>query len=270
MSSRAPTGVPEGCVATLVADRPGHRRAARAGSVDSEMDSAPRTTRPTVLPAAVLWDFDGTLADSERYWIAEEYALVAEYGGTWTDADAHALVGNDLLVSGAYLRKHGPVPLGPADIVARLVAGVRRRLSEAVPWRAGVVSLRAGLAAAGVPQAMVTMSYATVVDPVLAAVAAAGMPGFDTVVTGEQVRRGKPDPEPYLTAAERLGVDPRRCVAIEDSRTGAVSASAAGCAVLVVPNAVPVEPAPGWRVLPTGLAGVTTDDLAALLAAPVA
>lgn len=217
------------------------------------------------LPAAVLWDFDGTLVDSERYWIAEEYALVGAYGGTWDDRHAASIVGNDLLTSGAYIRDNGPVPLEPADIVARLITGVRRRLTEHVPWRAGVVELRAQIAAAGIPQAMVTMSYANVVDPVLIALGAGRMPGFDTVVTGEVVTRGKPDPEPYLMAAARLGVDPSDCVAIEDSRTGATSAAAAGCAVLVAPNAVEVAADPSWRVRPD-LRGLQLSDLSALLA----
>ena len=128
-----------------------------------------------------------------------------------------------------------------------------------------MVALRAELAAAGIPQGLVTMSYATVVEPVLAALAPAGMAGFDTVVTGEVVSRGKPDPEPYLMAARRLGVDPRDCVAVEDSRTGATSAAAAGCAVLVAPNAVAVVGSPSWTLLPD-LAGVRLADLADLLA----
>ena len=238
-----------------------------AGSLGADMGSAAGTptSPPSRLPAAVLWDFDGTLADSERYWIAEEYALVGSFGGTWTHAHAETIVGSDLLAAAAYIRDNGPVPLEPPEIVARLVAGVRQRLTEHVPWRPGVVELRAQIAAAGVPQAMVTMSYATVVDPVLTVLAADRMPGFDTVVTGEVVSRGKPDPEPYLTAADRLGVDPRDCVAIEDSRTGATSAAAAGCAVLVTPNAVDVPAGPSWTVRPD-LAGVQLADLAALLA----
>lgn len=227
--------------------------------------AAPDLPTGSGLPAAVLWDFDGTLVDSERYWIAEEYTLVESFGGTWDDSHAEAIVGNDLLTSGAYIRDNGPVPLEPAEIVARLIGGVRRRLTEHVPWRVGVLELRAQIAAAGVPQGMVTMSYANVVDPVLVVIGAAGMPTFDTVVTGEVVDRGKPHPEPYLTAAARLGVDPADCVAIEDSRTGATSAAAAGCAVLVTPNAVAVADSPAWQVR-RDLDGVGLSDLSALLA----
>jgi HAD superfamily hydrolase (TIGR01509 family) len=180
---------------------------------------------------------DGTLVDTEPYWIEVEHALVAEFGGRWTHADALALVGNDLLVSAAYLRDHGSVDLPPEVIVERLLDGVIERILERVPWRPGAVELLDRLNDAGVPCALVTMSYERFVAPVLAALPEGT---FAAVVTGDAVSPGKPHPEPYLTAAALLGVDPRACVAIEDSNTGATSAEAAGCTVLVVPNHVPV------------------------------
>lgn len=197
---------------------------------------AQRDSRPREL-AAVLWDMDGTLVDTEPYWIEVEYALVDEFGGTWTHADALELVGNDLLVSAAYLRDHGGVDLEPEVIVERLLDGVIERIRERVPWRPGAVELLAELQGAGVPCALVTMSYERFVAPVLEALPART---FATAVTGDAVTVGKPHPEPYLTAAAILGVDPHDCLAIEDSNTGAKSAEAAGCTVLVVPNHVPV------------------------------
>jgi HAD superfamily hydrolase (TIGR01509 family) len=180
---------------------------------------------------------DGTLVDTEPYWIEEEYALVGEHGGTWSQEHALKLVGNDLLVSAEYIREHGGVDLEPAVIVDRLLDGVVAHIRERVPWRPGAVELLAGLREAGVPCALVTMSYERFVAPVLAALPAGT---FAAVVTGDAVTVGKPHPEPYLTAARLLGVAPRHCVAIEDSNTGAKSAEAAGCVVLVVPNHVPV------------------------------
>ena len=88
---------------------------------------------------------------------------------------------------------------------------------------------------------MVTMSYrnlASVVDRALAERLPSG--GFDVLVCGDDVRNGKPDPEPYLLAAARLGVEPQHCLAIEDSPAGIASAEAAGCVVVAVPNQVPV------------------------------
>ena len=210
------------------------------------------------LPAAVLWDLDGTLVDTEPYWIDAEYALVAEHGGTWSLEHALNLVGNDLLVSGAYIREHGGVDLEPAEIVERLLDGVIERIQDRVPWRPGAGELLAHLRAADVPCALVTMSYARFVAPVLEALPEGS---FAAVVTGDAVSVGKPHPEPYLTAAELLGVDPRDCVAIEDSGTGAASAEAAGCTVLVVPNHVEVAPG-ARRVFLDTLAGVGLPRLA--------
>jgi beta-phosphoglucomutase-like phosphatase (HAD superfamily) len=80
------------------------------------------------------------------------------------------------------------------------------------------------------------------------------------VVTGDQVRDGKPHPEAYLTAAERLGVDPRECIAIEDSPTGVASAEAAGALVIAVPHHVPIPAAPG-RTLIGSLTALSVDGL---------
>ena len=93
-------------------------------------------------PHAVLWDMDGTLIDTEPYWLAEEHELVGRYGGTWTAEHAKALVGNDLMVSARFIREHGQVPLEPEEIVDVLVTGVAARLGAQVPWRPGALDLR--------------------------------------------------------------------------------------------------------------------------------
>jgi HAD superfamily hydrolase (TIGR01509 family) len=207
--------------------------------------------------AAVLWDMDGTLVDTEPAWMETETELVQSYGGTWTREDALNLVGNDLLVSGRYIRENAGVPLEPAEIVERLLEGVIARVREAVPWRPGAVELLAALRAEGVPCGLVTMSYRSFAAPVIA-----GLPHgtFDVVVTGDMVSQGKPHPEPYLTAAAMLGVDPANALAIEDSNTGATSAEAAGLAVLAVPNHVPVLEGPRRSFTET-LEGITPADL---------
>lgn len=208
-------------------------------------------------PAAVLWDMDGTLVDTEPYWIEVEHALVEAHGGTWSQEHAMQLVGNDLIESGRYIREHGGVDLEPAEIVEILLDGVVERVEQEVPWRPGARELLADLAESGVPCALVTMSYRRFVAPVLA-----GLPerAFEVVVTGDAVTQGKPHPEPYLTAARLLGLDPAECLAIEDSNTGARSAEAAGCRVLVVENHVPVLPGER-RVFRDTLAGLGTSDL---------
>jgi HAD superfamily hydrolase (TIGR01509 family) len=219
-------------------------------------------TTPVVAPAAVLWDMDGTLVDTEPYWMACEHELVDAFGGTWTEEDARSIIGFDLLDAAVVLRDRGGVDLDPHDIVERMLDGVIARVRERVPWRPGARRLLSELNELGVPCALVTMSWRRLVDAVIDELAPIR---FDAVVTGDNVRHGKPHPEPYLLAAERLGVDPAECVAIEDSPTGVASAGAAGCVVLAVPNIVPIDRAPGRVVVPT-LKQVTPRDLGVLLA----
>jgi HAD superfamily hydrolase (TIGR01509 family) len=211
-------------------------------------------------PAAVFWDLDGTLVETEPYWIEAEARLVAEHGGVWTHEDAMKLVGNDLLESARYIRERGEVDLEPEAIVDLLLDEVVERVRHDVPWRPGARELLTDLRIHGVPCGLVTMSYRRFVQPVLDALPHGT---FDAVVTGESVTRGKPDPEPYLAAARVLGVAAADTVAIEDSSIGAASAAAAGCRVLVVPNHVPVEPGAGLAFSAT-LAGVSAPDLVAL------
>ena len=191
--------------------------------------------------AAVLWDMDGTLVDTEPYWMESEFELAEEHGGTWSREHALNLVGNDLLVSGRYIREHAGIDLEPSRIVEELLDRVVARVERQVPWRPGAVELLADLRANGVRCALVTMSYRRFVDPILRVLPEGT---FEVVVTGDAVTQGKPHPEPYEKAAALLSVDPAGTVAIEDSNTGARSAEAAGCTVLVVPNHVPVLPGP--------------------------
>jgi len=209
---------------------------------------------------AVLWDMDGTLVDTEPYWLDAERAIVEAHGGVWTDADAKAVIGSAMTDSARYIREKGAVDLPPEEIVERLLDSVVARVGQEMPWRPGARELLTELRARHVPCALVTMSYERLVAPVLAQLPKGT---FDVVVTGDAVERGKPHPEPYLHAAGLLGVDPARCLAIEDSNTGARSAEAAGCLVLVVENHVAVEPGER-RVLLDTLVGVTADDLLAI------
>ena len=209
------------------------------------------------LPAAVLWDLDGTLVDTEPYWIESEFELIELHGGSWSREHAMNLVGNDLLESGRYIAEHSGIGLDPATIVEELLDRVVERVGRQVPWRPGALDLLADLRAHGVPCALVTMSYRRFVTPILD-----GLPedAFQVVVTGDSVSQGKPHPEPYLKALASLGVHPADSLAIEDSNTGARSAEDAGCTVLVVQNHVPVLPGER-RVLVDTLLGMTSADL---------
>ena len=167
--------------------------------------------------------------------------MAEKYGGSWSQEQALSLVGNDLLSSGRVLKETWGLSQSPAEVVEELLDGVVARVEESVPWQPGARELLTGLHAAGVPCALVTMSYERFVAPILHHLPPET---FRVIVTGDKVELGKPHPEPYLTAAAALGLDPADCVAIEDSNTGAKSAEAAGCAVLVVENHVPVLDGP--------------------------
>jgi len=211
--------------------------------------------------AAVLIDMDGTLVDTEPYWMAAEWTLIEAHGGTWSDEHQENLVGNALIASAEYIREHGGIDLPPEEIVERLLDEVVRSATAEMPWRPGARELLANLKAAGIPTALVTMSYTRLAQTMIELLPA---DTFTTVVTGDQVSDGKPHPEAYLTAAERLGVKPAGCVAIEDSPTGIASAEAAGCVVVAVPHHVPVEPAPRRRFVES-LSDLTVEVLRSMV-----
>ncbi|MGB3829640.1 MAG: HAD family phosphatase [Ornithinimicrobium sp.] len=215
-------------------------------------------------PSAVLWDMDGTIIDTEPYWIAEEVILVERAGGTWTQQDGLELVGSDLNRSAEILLARTPISGSSQEIVDALQTGVIARVRDRMPWRPGARELIAELSAAKVPMALVTMSW----QP-LARVLVEALPvdTFDVVVTGDEVSDGKPHPEPYLLAARRLGVDPSACVAIEDSPTGVRSALAAGVATLAVPHAISIDASLGAHHRDS-LSGLALADLRALCPSP--
>jgi HAD superfamily hydrolase (TIGR01509 family) len=208
-------------------------------------------------PAAVLWDMDGTIVDTEPLWIAAEQDLVRSHGGTWTEADSLALVGSELLVAGEYIRKKADLPITASEVVDRLLGEVLAGVKQGVQWRPGAVQLLSSLKAAGVPCALVTMSYRVLADAVISQLPS---DTFAAVITGDSVSKGKPHPEPYLAAAAELGVDAGECVVIEDSPNGVNSGLAAGMRVLGVPNTVDIEARPGLVVIES-LAGLTPQEL---------
>lgn len=238
MAGRPPPGAR---AATVLRPPPPGPRRAPVPNVRASTSPVPTPPTPPAAagPAAVLWDMDGTLVDTEPCWVRAESALVAAHGGTWSEADARAVVGADLLDAAAYVRRVGGVDMDPVEIVRRMVDEVADEVSDSPPWQPGARELLGALAEAGVPCALVTMSWRRLVQVVVGHLPAGT---FAAVVAGDEVERGKPHPDPYLLAAARLGVDPARCVAIEDSPAGVASARAAGCVVLGVPHAVGLPP----------------------------
>jgi beta-phosphoglucomutase-like phosphatase (HAD superfamily) len=184
------------------------------------------------LPAAVLWDLDGTLVDTEPLWRSAEAELVATYGGAWSHEDGMALVGTALPDYAHALQEAG-VPLSLDEILTDMTARLLAAQVGGPPWQPGALELIAALRDAGVPQALVTSSYRALTVPVVQAVGV-----FDVVVAGDEVAAPKPDPGPYLEAARRLGVDVTRCAVVEDSTKGVAAALASGARVLAVESAV--------------------------------
>lgn len=209
---------------------------------------------------AVLWDMDGTLVDTEPYWINAEHEIVEAHGGTWSDEFAHELVGKDLMVSAQFIRDNSPITWEPERVIEELLIRVIAQVREHVPWRPGARELLESLREQGVPSALVTMSWRSFAEAVLDALPDGS---FAVVVTGDEVERGKPHPEPYLRAADLLGVSPSDCVALEDSPTGVASAVAAGVPTVAIPHVVAVPEQPG-AVQVSSLAGVGVTELAEL------
>lgn len=211
------------------------------------------------LPAAVLWDLDGTLIDSEPYWFAAEMDLTARFGVPWTFADGLTLVGNPLAMSAQVLADRG-VRLPVIEIMEALTTDVAARAEAFLPWIVEARALLCEVVEAGIPCALVTMSMGSLVDQFIERAGDV----FAAVVTGDQVTKGKPDPEAYLLAAKRLGVDPLLCIAIEDSPVGIRAAHGSGAATIAVPRHTKDPQIDGVTVLTT-LQGVGLHDLARIL-----
>jgi HAD superfamily hydrolase (TIGR01509 family) len=200
---------------------------------------------------------DGLLVDSEPLWFLAESAVMAGLGADWGPADQHALIGGSLGSTVEYLIAKATEATDPAVVgrwlIETMVDLVSTRPLTVLP---GTAELVAEVQAANLPHALVTSSVPAVVEAVLGRLDVR----FDVIISGADVTRAKPDPEGYLLAAAKLGVDPRRCIALEDSPNGVAAAETAGFRVVAVPSAVPVPARPG-RVLLSTLAGMTLAEL---------
>ena len=184
-------------------------------------------------PAAIVFDLDGVLVDSEQVWDEVRRALVAERGGRWTDGATRAMQGMSTPEWSAYLA--GPLGAGGTaeELAAAVIAAMADRYRTAVPLLPGAVDAVTALAGRW-PLAVASSSPPDLIRAVLGAAGVADR--FRVTVSSEEVPRGKPAPDVYLAAADRLGADPARCVAIEDSTNGLRAAAAAGMTVVAVPN----------------------------------
>jgi HAD superfamily hydrolase (TIGR01509 family) len=209
------------------------------------------------LPAAVLWDMDGTLIDSEPYWMKSEGSFAKANNSNWTEQDGLSLVGMSLYDSSKIIKERVGSNLEPEQIIQKLTDDVSAQLKQEIFWRPGTRELLLLLRKKKVKTALVTMSMRRMAKQVADSI---GFDAFDVIVAGDDVRHGKPHPEPYLKAAELLGVKPEDCVAFEDSLTGLRSAEAANTKAVGVKNIVEISMEPGRVIWPT-LEGVSMADL---------
>ena len=183
--------------------------------------------------AAVVFDMDGVIVDSEQVWDEVRENYVREVGGTYTDSATRDMMGMSSVEWSRYMADQLGVPGTPEEINAAIVSRMLERYGEVPPLIPGAVEAVRGCAERW-PLAVASSSNPELIEVVLDV---AGLHDvIPVVVSSQEVARGKPAPDVYLEAARRLGVDPRLCAAVEDSHNGIRSAKAAGMRVVAIPN----------------------------------
>lgn len=189
---------------------------------------------------------DGLLVDTEPQWFEAERRTVEELGGSWGKQQQVDLLGSNLEFAARYMIRYTSSARPVGEVMDLLLANMTAELARGVQFRPGALELLAALREDSIPLALVTSSVRVHVDIVLA-----HLPpdAFGHHVTGDDVRRLKPHPEPYLTALARLAAPAGRTIVLEDSPAGVMAAEAAGCHVVAVPSVVPIAPAPARTVV---------------------
>ncbi|MGA8116936.1 MAG: HAD family phosphatase [Actinocatenispora sp.] len=217
--------------------------------------------------AAVLFDMDGTLVDSEKVWTVALNELADRLGGRLSDEARARMVGTNMSQSMTILHVDiGCTDLDPTVSVDWLETRMGELFAAGLVWKPGARDLLAAVSAAGIPAALVTATRRRLVETALETI---GRQYFAAVVCGDDISETKPHPEPYRTAAALLDAPPARCVAIEDSPTGLASATAAGCVVLGVPSEVDLAGTPGVTLVDS-LIGIDVPYLRRLAATAAA
>lgn len=209
-------------------------------------------------PKAVLWDFDGTLVDTEPIWAETEAEMLAAHGVVWDDAKMRSMIGQNA----AETTRQMAESIGQPDRVdeihhelhERVVARLRR---DGLPFLPGALQLLEDAADDGVPAAVVTASNGIIMEAAIELLP----PTVRFVISADDVVQSKPHPEAYLLAMERFGAGPDEVIALEDSVPGTASALAAGAFVYAVPALARLEPHPRMVVSTTGLTATTWADL---------
>lgn len=210
-------------------------------------------------PKALLWDFDGTLGDTEVIWAQSQMKLVDKYQLDWTLADAYSCSGKPIVECVINMIESARAKKPTAKQIMESMMGhvIESLRTQPYPYKPGVVKLLDEIIECGIPCGLVSSSYRSVLQAGLAHLPE-GL--FKAVVAGDDPYPLKPDPAPYLTAAEQLGVDIADCVIFEDSVSGVRAGVASGAAVIVCPDLIDISPGAGYTVVES-LADITLADV---------
>jgi beta-phosphoglucomutase-like phosphatase (HAD superfamily) len=208
---------------------------------------------------ALLWDLDGTLLDTEEVWLTAETEVMAAHGYRWSDADQRHCLGGPLERVAQYMSTLTADSTSAHQIADELLEAMEGYLRDhEAAWQPGVVTLIEGALAEGLSLALVTASHRRLLEALdatledgLAQAVSAQPPVFAVTVAGDEVAQTKPHPDPYLKAANLLGVDIDECVVFEDSPTGVQSGLASGALVIAIPHVAPIEDSARCRVVPS-------------------
>lgn len=184
--------------------------------------------------AAVIFDLDGVIVDSEHVWEEVRRAYTRERGCEYTERATRDMMGMSSLEWSAYMASELGVPGTPQEINAAVVERMLDRYGESPPLIPGAVDAVRAIAARW-PVAIASSSNPELIEVVVRVSGLADL--VRVAVSSEEVARGKPAPDVYLEAARRIRVEPSSCAAVEDSHNGIRSAKAAGMRVLAIPNA---------------------------------
>ena len=206
---------------------------------------------------AVLFDMDGTLINSEPYWLIAETELMARFGHDWSDFDQAYCIGGPLPKVGAYMSQLAKGAADPEFFETELVRLVAAQFSQGLEFMPGARELVHDLVEADIPLALVSASPRLLVDGAMALLPEGT---FISSVSNQDVRVSKPDPESYLLAASHLGVEITQCIVLEDSKTGIDAGLSSGAVVIGIPHIITYPPSNRLH-LRADLIGLTADHV---------
>jgi HAD superfamily hydrolase (TIGR01509 family) len=209
---------------------------------------------------AIFFDMDGTLVDTEPYWLIAETSLMAEFGHEWSLEDQKHCLGGPLPRVGAYMFDLAKSE-SPEFFVRELVQRVESQFLTGLHFMPGARELMDEIYAAGIPMGLVSASPRNLVDATLRSL---DHDYFVISISSNEVRESKPNPESYLKAAAALGVEIRDSLILEDSRPGIAAAQASGALVLAIPHLVDVAEHPRTLVVDS-LVDLNLEDIATMM-----